>query len=198
MSTERADGYAPTPPVDPDGDAGRVRGFVRPIIPVVWVLGAVMFVASVGIEMWAALAALIVTHLFFAGLVLVDVRSLRRQGVDWGRSRHAWVGAALILPFAALAYYVHAGRRIAAANRTREANGDGVEVDGDDVEVDGDATVSDENAADPDVTEADENVTEADENVPEADEDVAAADDGVAADDDRTDAEDAGGSDEDR
>jgi len=122
-----------------------VEGFVRPLLPVLWAVGGALLVVAIGIEMWAALSVLVVTHLFFAVLVYADVQSLRRQGLDWGASRHAWVLAALVLPFAAPAYYVYAGRRIAAANRPHDADDAGGEGDtGGEGDEEGEGTDDDE------------------------------------------------------
>lgn len=97
----------------------KVNGFFRPLLPVIWGIGAVLFVVAIGIQIQAALAVILVTHLFFVGLVWVDMKSLRRQGLDFGNWRFAWALAALVLPFAALAYWFYAGRRIGAENRSR-------------------------------------------------------------------------------
>jgi hypothetical protein len=79
-----------------------------------------------GMFTWdALLAVVLVMHIFFSGLIYADIKVLRRQGLDWGISRHLWFGAALVLPFVALAYYVYSGRRIRAENEQRNTGHDG-------------------------------------------------------------------------
>ncbi len=104
-----------------------MRGPYRPILPVVWALGGVILLVVLPFGIDAALAVLLVTHLFFAGLVRADIKALRRQGLEWGYTRHLWFGAAFGLPFAAPAYYLYSGRRIRAENERRDAaeRGDG-------------------------------------------------------------------------
>jgi hypothetical protein len=108
-----------------EADPPEVRPRYRPVIPVVWGVGAVLFVVSLWFGLGPALAVVGVTHLFFAGLVRADVAALGRQGVEWGAWRHGWVVAALVLPFAAPAYYVASGRKL---RETNERRGHGVET----------------------------------------------------------------------
>ena len=97
----------------------------RPVLPVVWGVGAALFLAGLWFGAAPALAVVGVTHLFFAGLVRADIAALRRQGVTWGASRYGWITAVLVLPFAAPAYYVVSGRKVREVNERR---GYGVEA----------------------------------------------------------------------
>lgn len=113
------DSYRRGRQVERDQTRPKVRPRYRGILPVIWGIGAVLaFVA--GMFGWdALLAVVVVMHIFFSGLIYADIKVLRRQGLDWGVSRHLWFGAALVLPFVALAYYVYSGRRIRAENDRR-------------------------------------------------------------------------------
>lgn len=106
-----------------DVERNRTRPKVRPryrgILPVIWGIGAVLAFLA-GMFGWSPLVAVVlVMHIFFAGLIYADIKVLRRQGLDWGLSRHLWFGGALTLPFVALVYYVYSGRRIRAENDRR-------------------------------------------------------------------------------
>jgi hypothetical protein len=89
------------------------------VIPVVWGIGAVLFLVVLGFDVAAAFAVVLVTHVFFAGLIRADIKSLRRQGVDWGFSRHLWFAGAFTLPFVAPAYYWYSGRVVRGENEER-------------------------------------------------------------------------------
>lgn len=123
------DGYRRGRNVEQDGDDWAVSGRYRPILPVIWGIGAVLFLVVGWFDVRAALAVVLVTHLFFAGLIRADIKSLRRQGVDWGHSRHLWFGAAFTLPFVALAYYWYSGRVVRRENDARGV-GDGEDAGG--------------------------------------------------------------------
>ncbi|ELZ95437.1 hypothetical protein [Haloferax sulfurifontis] len=97
------------------------RGRYRGVLPVIYAIGFVMFTAvSLYIGPEPAFAVYLVTHVFYAGLIRADIRSLRGQGIDWGASRHLWFGAAFALPFVAPAYYVYSGRVIRRENESRD------------------------------------------------------------------------------
>ncbi|MFC6726148.1 hypothetical protein ACFQE1_17620, partial [Halobium palmae] len=64
-------------------------------------------------------AVYLVTHVFLAGFVRTDIIALKRQGLDWGPTRHVWFAATLVLPLVAPAYYLYAGRRIERENERR-------------------------------------------------------------------------------
>ncbi len=99
----------------------------RPLVLLVWVIGVVLLLVTSPLGPQAGLGVLVVTHICFAGFVRADISTLRRQGLDWGFSRHLWFAGALVLPFVAPVYYLYCGRRVAAENRARgyDENGDG-------------------------------------------------------------------------
>ena len=115
-----ADEYRRGREVTRGDERSEVRPRYRRLLPVVWGVGAVLFVVGLALGPAPALAVLGVTHVFFAGLIRADVAALRRQGVDWGTTRHLWPVAALLLPFAAPAYYVVSGRKVRTTNQRRE------------------------------------------------------------------------------
>ncbi|WP_396612469.1 hypothetical protein ACH9L7_04125 [Haloferax sp. S1W] len=97
-----------------------VSGRYRGVIPVIYGIGLIIFLgASLFIGPESAFAVYLVTHLFYAGLIRGDIKSLRKQDIDWGFSRHAWFGAALTLPFVAPAYYLYSRRVIHRENQSR-------------------------------------------------------------------------------
>lgn len=100
-------------------ERSEVRPRYRRLLPVVWGVGAVLFVVGLALGPAPALAVLGVTHAFFAGLIWADIAALRRQGVNWGTTRYLWLAAALLLPFAAPAYYVVSGRKVRTTNERR-------------------------------------------------------------------------------
>jgi hypothetical protein len=98
----------------------RVTPLYRRILPVLWAVGTVLFLFFAAWRGPApSLAVVVVMHVFFAGLIRGDIRALRRQGLEWGFSRHVWFAAALVLPFVALVYYVYSGRRVRRVNEER-------------------------------------------------------------------------------
>ena len=101
-----------------------VRPRYRRLLPVVWGVGAVLFVVALGFGPAPGLAVVGVMHVFFLGLIWADIAALRRQGVNWGASRHLWLVAALLLPFAAPAYYVVSGRKVRTTNERRGHSAD--------------------------------------------------------------------------
>lgn len=114
-----ADGYRRGTDVARGSKRPPVQGRFRPVIPVVWLLGSVLLVVVVVVEPASWLSVVLVTHAFLAGLILLDIQGLRSQGLDWGFSRHLWVGAAVTLPLVGLLYYVYAGRLIRRENESR-------------------------------------------------------------------------------
>lgn len=96
-----------------------VSGLYRPLLPWIWALGGVLLFLAGFLGWGEALTVVIVTHIFFAGLIRADIKSMRKQGLDWGKSRHLWFGAALGLPFVVPAYYYVSGRKVRRANRER-------------------------------------------------------------------------------
>lgn len=115
------DGYRRGRAVERDAEEWSVSGVYRPILPVIWGIGAVLFLGVGWFDLRGAAAVVLVTHLFFAGLIRADIKSLRKQGVDWGHSRHLWFGAAVALPFVAPAYYWYSGRVVRRVNESRRA-----------------------------------------------------------------------------
>lgn len=106
-----------------------VRAPYRGVLPVIWAIGGLLFLLVLPFGWDAGLAVVVVTHLFFAGIIHIDIKAQRRQGVDWGLSRHLWFGAAVVFPFVALIYYVYSGRRVAAENERRNTGNGDVETD---------------------------------------------------------------------
>jgi len=81
---------------------------------------------------------LLVSHLFLAGLVRQDIKSIRKQGVEWGFSRHLWFAATLVFPLVAPAYYLYSGRVVRRENeRRKHRQGLGDDTDDADADVDG-------------------------------------------------------------
>lgn len=100
---------------------GPVNSPYRRIIPVVWLLGVVMVVVGLALDstLDSAFLAYLISHAFLAALVRGDIRSLRRQGVEWGVSRHLWFGTAFGFPLVALGYFVYSRRVLRRANDRR-------------------------------------------------------------------------------
>ncbi|WP_380675923.1 hypothetical protein [Salinigranum sp. GCM10025319] len=124
-----------------------VNPLYRPIILVVWAIGLVialvttLFAAFPETTFWVVL----VSHLFLAGLVRQDIKSIRTQGVEWGLSRHVWFAATLVFPLVAPAYYLYSGRVVSRENERRRrrqevdaGDGDGGGADADDGDEQGD------------------------------------------------------------
>ncbi|KAB1188313.1 MULTISPECIES: hypothetical protein [Haloferax] len=98
----------------------KARGRYRGVIPVIYAIGFVIFTGvSLFIGPEPAFTVYVVTHLFYAGLIRADIKSLRSQGIDWGASRHLWFGASFALPFVAPLYYLYSGRVIRRENESR-------------------------------------------------------------------------------
>jgi hypothetical protein len=137
---------------DEPANRPRVNAPYRQLVGIIWIVGVVLLVLAPFAGAEGVVAVYAVTHLFLAGFVRADILALRRQGIDWGHSRHLWFAATLILPLVAPAYYLYSGRRIDAENGRRGFDaGEGGDRDGDGNrgdDVDGDA---DADAADADV-----------------------------------------------
>ncbi|WP_224335785.1 hypothetical protein [Haloprofundus halobius] len=146
------DAYRRGRDADPGGDGWSERRLVAPyrkLVLLIWLLGIPILVLSIPIGNGSGLVVMLVTHLFIAGFIRSDIKAMRRQGYDWGWSRHLWFGAAFALPFVAPAYYLYSGRRIREENERRREkygseggeSGDAERLD-DDVAADPTATSS--------------------------------------------------------
>jgi hypothetical protein len=124
MSSRRHDGYRRGRDAESDEDETAVSPVYRPLVGIVWALGAVIVLVVFGSSIQGAAAAFVVSHIFLAGLVYADIRSLRKQGVEWGLSRHLWLWATLFLPFVAPAYYWYSGRVVRRENERRGVGGE--------------------------------------------------------------------------
>lgn len=100
----------------------KVNPRYRPVIIVVWGVGvALLFVLSLFSQAGATIPwVILVSHLFLAGLVRQDIKSIRKQGIEWGLSRHLWFAATLVFPLVAPAYYVYSGRVVGRENERRK------------------------------------------------------------------------------
>jgi hypothetical protein len=97
-----------------------VRSLYRPVVLLVWLVGIPLLAGATYLfGPLLGLVVIAVVHLFVGGMIWADIRALRRQGLDWGLSRHLWFGAGVGLPFVAPAYYLYAGRKLDAENRAR-------------------------------------------------------------------------------
>lgn len=98
-----------------------VNPLYRPVIVVVWAVGLVIAFVTTLFAGFPQTTLFVVgtTHLFLAGLVQRDIRSIRKQGVDWGHSRHLWFAATLVFPLVALLYYLYSGRVVVRENERR-------------------------------------------------------------------------------
>jgi hypothetical protein len=94
----------------------------RPVIVVVWGIGlAILFVLSLFSQAAATIPwVVLVSHLALAWLVRLDIKSIRRQGIEWGYSRHLWFGATVVFPLVAPAYYLYSGRVVGRENERRK------------------------------------------------------------------------------
>lgn len=136
------DSYRRGKQVDRNKTRPRVRAPYRGILPIIWAIGGILFLLVLPFGWDAGLAVVFVMHLFFAGIIHIDIKAQRRQGLKWGLWRHLWFGAAFVFPFVALVYYLYSGRRVAAENDQRntreqvEPNDD----DGTNTDSEGDVT----------------------------------------------------------
>lgn len=94
----------------------------RPIIIVVWAIGVVLgFVTTLFAGFPQTTFFVVVTsHLFLAGLVQRDIKSIRKQGVEWGFSRHLWFATTLVFPLVAPLYYLYSGWIVRRENDRRK------------------------------------------------------------------------------
>lgn len=148
------DSYRRGRDADRGGDGWSERRLVAPyrkLVLLIWVLGIPLLVLSIPVGDGAGLVVMLVTHLFIAGFVRSDIKAMRRQGYEWGWTRHLWFGAAFALPFVAPAYYLYSGRRIRAENERRREKY--ASEDGDARE--GSAGVDDSPTGDPVATSSD-------------------------------------------
>jgi hypothetical protein len=99
-----------------------VNPLYRPIIIVVWALGVVLAFVTTLFAGFPQTTLFVVgtCHLFLAGLVQRDIASIRKQGVDWGHSRHLWFAATLVFPLVAPLYYLYSGRVVERENERRK------------------------------------------------------------------------------
>ena len=123
MSGTSDDGYRRGRQVEQEGRR-RVQSVYRRLLLVIWVIGTVIALAVFGANVSGALAVVVVMHVFFSGLIWADIRTLRKQGVEWGLSRHLWFSSALVFPFVTLLYCWYVGRVVRRENEQRGFDGD--------------------------------------------------------------------------
>lgn len=97
----------------------RVGSVYRKLLLVIWTIGTVIALAVFGANVSAAFAVVVVMHIFFSGIIWADIRALRKQGVEWGFSRHLWFATALVFPFVTLLYCWYVGRVVRRENERR-------------------------------------------------------------------------------
>lgn len=97
----------------------RVGSVYRRLLLLIWTIGTVIALAVFGANVSGALAVVAVMHIFFAGIIWADIRALRKQGVEWGLSRHLWFSSALVFPFVTLLYCWYVGRVVRRENERR-------------------------------------------------------------------------------
>lgn len=100
----------------------RVNPLYRPIIVVVWAIGLVLAFVTTLFAGFPQTTLFVVgtAHLCLAGLVQQDIKSIRKQGVEWGHSRHLWFSATLVFPLVPIAYYLYCGRVVSRENERRQ------------------------------------------------------------------------------
>ena len=100
----------------------KVNPRYRPVIPVVWGVGLVIaFVTTLfGAFPVTTFYVVLISHIFLAGLVRQDIKSIRKQGIAWGLSRHLWFASTLVFPFVAPLYYLYSGRVVRRENEKRK------------------------------------------------------------------------------
>jgi hypothetical protein len=98
-----------------------VSPLYRPLIIVVWGIGVVLGVVTTLFAGFPQTTfwVVVVSHLFLAGLIRQDIKSIRKQGVDWGHSRHVWFAATLVFPLVAPLYYLYSGWVVDRENERR-------------------------------------------------------------------------------
>lgn len=107
----------------------RVRSVYRTLLLLIWTIGTVLALAVFGANVSGALVVVVVMHIFFSGIIWADIRALRKQGVEWGLSRHLWFASALVFPFVTLAYCWYVQRVVRRENE-RRGYADGETEDG--------------------------------------------------------------------
>ena len=120
MSGQHGDGYRRGRQVEEQREP-RVGSVYRRLLLIIWGLGAVILlvVPAFGVGWTGIFAVVLVMHAFFAGLIFLDIRSLRQQGVEWGYSRHLWFSSALVFPFVTLVYCWYVARVVRRENERR-------------------------------------------------------------------------------
>ncbi|WP_310923788.1 hypothetical protein [Halogeometricum salsisoli] len=118
MSGTSDDGYRRGRRVEAE-QRQRVRSVYRRLLLIIWTIGTVMALAVFGANVSGAFAVVVVMHIFFSGLIWADIRALRKQGVEWGLSRHLWFASALVFPFVTLLYCWYVGRVVRRENERR-------------------------------------------------------------------------------
>jgi membrane-bound ClpP family serine protease len=120
MSGQRGDGYRRGRQTEQEREP-RVGSVYRRLLLIIWGLGAVILlvVPAFGVGWTGIFAVVLVMHAFFAGLIFLDIRSLRQQGVEWGYSRHLWFSSALVFPFVTLVYCWYVARVVRRENERR-------------------------------------------------------------------------------
>jgi membrane-bound ClpP family serine protease len=130
MSGQHGDGYRRGRQVEEQREP-RVGSVYRRLLLIIWGLGAVILlvVPAFGVGWTGIFAVVLVMHGFFAGLIFLDIRSLRQQGVEWGYSRHLWFSSALVFPFVTLVYCWYVARVVRRENERRGYTDDGAAED---------------------------------------------------------------------
>lgn len=118
MSGTSDDGYRRGRQVEDEGRR-RVGSVYRKLLLVIWTIGTVIALAVFGANVTGAFAVVVVMHVFFSGIIWADIRALRKQGVEWGLSRHLWFASALVFPFVTLLYCWYVNRVVRRENERR-------------------------------------------------------------------------------
>ncbi|ELZ34458.1 hypothetical protein C474_02091 [Halogeometricum pallidum JCM 14848] len=118
MSGTSDDGYRRGRQVEGEGRR-RVGSVYRRLLLIIWTIGTVIALAVFGANVSGALAVVVVMHVFFSGIIWADIRALRKQGVEWGLSRHLWFASALVFPFVTLLYCWYVNRVVRRENERR-------------------------------------------------------------------------------
>ena len=153
------DSYRRGKQVDRNNVRARVRAPYRGVLPLIWAIGAVLLlVVSLFVGPDGALAVVFVMHLFFAGIIHLDIKVQRRQGLEWGLWRHLWFGAAVVFPLVALVYDLYSGRKVRAENERRNTG----TADTDESEGDGDSSGDTDETETTDATDVETRTGQAD------------------------------------
>ncbi|SFR69170.1 hypothetical protein [Halogeometricum limi] len=121
MSRTSGDEYRRGRRVERERESFEVESVYRRLLLLIWGLGAliVLVVPAFGVGWSGIVAVVLVMHVFFSGLIRADISALRKQGVEWGASRHLWFASALVFPLVTLAYYWYSGRVVRRENERR-------------------------------------------------------------------------------